>query len=193
MSISTIDEKELMMFTTFQLNIPKQICRYVLLDWKNMKMIVMNDVRIVSILTYNHKNDCPYENLVKWQFLILFKITPICLLVRLLFCNLIAFYHFWFCDGDCFIFSCLFQVQNLFFLFKHAVYFHEIVILCYSQQTRAHNFCHVHDRWKNGCENFVIFCFHLCVESLTLSLVVSWCSILYYFYEFEVSWKFWKP
>jgi len=69
MSISTIDEKELMMFPTFQLNLPKQICRYVLLDWKNMKMIVMNDVRIVSILAYDHKNDCPYENLVKWQFL----------------------------------------------------------------------------------------------------------------------------
>ncbi len=26
---------------------------------------------------------------------------------------------------------------------------------------------------KNGCENFVIFYFHLCVESLTWSLVVS--------------------
>jgi hypothetical protein len=37
-----------------------------------MKLIVMNDVRIVSILAYDHKSDCPYENLVKWQFLILF-------------------------------------------------------------------------------------------------------------------------
>ncbi len=26
---------------------------------------------------------------------------------------------------------------------------------------------------KIGCENFVIFCFHLCVESLAWSLVVS--------------------
>jgi hypothetical protein len=45
--------------------------------------------------------------------------------------------------------SCLFQVQKYQFLFKHALYFHEIVILCYNQQTRAHILCHVHDRRKN--------------------------------------------